>query len=239
MTHPGMIVDRRAFIMMSAAGPVVLSGGASAAPDESAFTALMTSLEQLGDELPLATSAEQNAYIYRLAARAMLVQDFPMPPNMGAMGNTGIQIRPLARTEPPTDRVHGVALVSYRMAPGALLQAHNHPNYSVATIGIEGAARVTHYEPPADAPPFASRDSFLVQKTAERLLRAREASTLSPARDNIHTFEAGPSGARFVDLFSIHGEDVGFSYLDVEPAPASPAGDRFQARWAGDRPTGA
>jgi len=225
-------ITRRDLLLVGASGAFMLTSFASAEPpDPGSFAELMTALELFGDQLPLSSKAEQDAYIYEVAARAMLVDSFPMP-KMGEMGRTGVEIRPLARTQPPTDVVHGIALVSYRMAPNALLRAHNHPNYSVATIGIEGEALVTHYEPDGSAPPFSSTSAFTVRRTAERLLRAREASTLSPSRDNIHTFRAGPSGARFVDLFSNHGGDVGFSYLDIDSKPTQVGGDLFSARWA-------
>ena len=95
-----VIVDRRAFIFVSAAGATLLAAPSIATPPEPGdFRALMAALEQLGDELPAATGpAEQNAYIYRVAARAMLARDYPFP-DMGPMGPTGIQIRPVARTD--------------------------------------------------------------------------------------------------------------------------------------------
>lgn len=238
MTQHGLI-DRRGLILFGTGGTIALAtpAGAEPLPDDD-FKALMAALEQLGDQLPLTARGDQEAYTLRLAALGVRVREFPVP-KMGPVGRSGVQIGPLARTEPPTDRVHGVALVSYRLAPNALLQPHNHPNYSVATIGVEGEARVTHYEPGPDAPPFPTAGSFAVRKTAERVLRPGEATTLSPARDNIHTFRAGPNGARFVDLFSVHGTDVGFSYLDIGPAPTAPGGDSFRARWVGERPTNA
>lgn len=238
MAHEGLVVDRRDLLLIGASGLTLLSSGAQAQPTQDDFQALMSALEELGDQLPATTPAAQNAHIYRLAARAMLVGDFPIP-RMGAMGRTGVEIGPLGRTQPPSDAVHGVALVSYRMAAGAVLQAHNHPNYSVATVGVDGEARVVHYEPDVSAPPLESREPFVIRKTAERILRRGEATTLAPSRDNIHTFRAGPHGARFVDLFSLHGRDVGFSYLDIDPRPASSMSDTFNARWIGDRPSNA
>jgi PCO_ADO len=233
----GISIDRRDFLFIGASGALMMGSamGQAAPANQEDFTALMAALEELGDQLPLTTRPEQDAYIYRLAARALRVNDFPIP-KMGQMGRTGVEIGPLARTTPPSDIVHGIALVSYRLAPNAVLQAHNHPNYSVATVGVEGEARVTHYEPDASAPAFTSREPFAVRRTAERLLRAHEVTTLSPARDNIHTFRAGPAGARFVDLFSNHGGDVGFSYLDIDRQPIAPGGDAFRARWTGTRP---
>ena len=239
MADGGARVERRGLLLIAAGGWMALAGAARGQPTpEGDFKALMAALEELGDLLPLAEPAEQDAYVHRLAARAMQTAGFPVPP-MGPMGRSGVQIRPLGRTEPPTDAVHGVALVGYRLAPGALLEPHNHPNYSVATVVLDGEAHVTHYEPDAAAPPLASTEPFLVRKTAQRLLRPRQATTLTPSRDNIHTFRAGPGGARFVDLFSLHGRDVGFSYLAIEPAPAAPGGDTFRAQWTGQKPSNA
>ena len=228
-------VSRRDLLVVGGSGALLLVSTANAAPlGQEDFTALMAALEEIGDRLPLTTRAEQDAYIYSLAARALRVTQFPVP-KMGTMGKTGIEIGPLARTQPPTDMVHGIALVSYRMSPNAHFQAHNHPNYSVATIGLEGEARVVHYEHDVAAPPFASQEPFIVRRSAERLLRRGDATTLSPSRDNIHTFRAGPAGARFVDLFSNHGGDVGFSFLDIDSQPITVGGDAFRATWAGPR----
>jgi len=239
MTHGDVEIDRRDFILIGASGALMLASFADAAPpSDEDFAVFMAALEEMGDQLPVTTRADQDAYIYGLASRALRVNNFPTP-KMGRMGRTGVEIGPLGRTEPPTDIVHGIALVSYRMAPDAVFQPHNHPNYSVATIGLEGEARVTHYESEVSAPAFTSRDPFTVRRTAERLLRPRDVTTLSPSRDNIHTFRAGTAGARFVDLFSNHGGDVGFSFLDIDPQPAAVGSDAFRARWAGSRPTSA
>lgn len=239
MTKCDVAIDRRDFILIGASGALMFASFANAAlPSDEDFTVFMAALEKIGDRLPVTSRADQDAYVYGLASRALCVNDFPVP-KMGRMGRTGVEIGSLGRTEPPTDIVHGTALVSYRMAPNAVLQPHNHPNYSVATVGLEGEARVTHYESESSAPAFTSRDPFTVRRTAERLLRPRDVTTLSPSRDNIHTFRAGPAGARFVDLFSNHGGDVGFSFLDIDAQPAAAGSDAFRARWVGSMPTNA
>ncbi len=238
MSRSSVDISRRGFILTGAGSTLLLASTGPAQSLEPDLDALMVTLEKLADELPFTTRDQQDAYILKVAAQAILVQQWPIP-KMGTMGRTGVEIGPLRRTEPPTDMVHGIALVHYRLAPNAVMQAHNHPNYSVATVGIEGEALVTHYESDPSAPPFASTDPFTIRRTAERLLRPQEATTLSPSRDNIHTFRAGPKGARFVDLFSIHGNDVGFSYLDVEQQPTAAGGDSFRARWIGKRPSNA
>lgn len=229
-------IDRRDFFLIAASGALLIADPARASPLRSDdFSSFMAALELIGDQLPVVRRAEQDAYIYSLASQALRFRDYPIP-RMGKFGSTGVEIGPLARTDPPTDIVHGIALISYRMAPNAVLPPHNHPNYSVATVGLEGEAYVTHYEADASAPAFSSREPFTVRSTAQRLLRAGDVTTLSPARDNIHTFRAGPAGARFLDLFSNHGGDVGFSFLNIGERPITSSGGTFRARWSGAHP---
>jgi hypothetical protein len=37
----------------------------------------------------------------------------------------------------------------------------------------------------------------------------------------------------------VHGRDVGFSYLGIEPRPLAAGGDAFHARWIGQSPSNA
>jgi hypothetical protein len=92
------------------------------------------------------------------------------------------------------------AVIAYRAAPEAVLPAHNHPNYSVATVGIAGEALVSQFEVEGQAPPFEAATTFQVRKTTERVLRMGDAVTLSPAYDNIYTFRVGPQGAVWIDV---------------------------------------
>ena len=54
--------------------------------------------------------------------------------------------------------------------------------------------------------------------------------------DNIHRFEAGRSGARGVDITTLHGADVGFSFIEMGDKPAD-AGQRiYEAAWKNPGP---
>src|SRR5262245_37922912 len=111
MGTSGISIDRRDFLLLSASGVVTLAASAGGAPlPEEEWAAFMTALEQIGDQLPATSRAEQDAYIYGLASRALRVDHFPTPKVMGAFGKTGIEIGQLARTEPSTDIVHGIML---------------------------------------------------------------------------------------------------------------------------------
>jgi hypothetical protein len=102
----------------------------------------------------------------------------------------------------------------------------------VCTLGLEGEARLRHYQPPPDAPPFASRATFRVRLTHELLLLPRTVSTLAPGRDNVHTFTAGKRGARGIDISTLHADaDRGFSFLAIDER--SGRDGSFVARWDG------
>jgi len=175
-----------------------------------------------------ATEAEQNAFVYTEAARALAVEGFPEVGMSPLFAFEGVRVGQLALSR-------RAVVVAYEMAPGAVLPPHNHPNYSVATIGLGGEAIVTQYEPEGALPVFESRAPFQVRRTIDRVLRRGEAVTLVPDRDNIHTFRAGSAGARFLDVATPHGADVGFSYMRIAAQARAGSSDRFEAHWTSRR----
>jgi hypothetical protein len=131
----------------------------------------------------------------------------------------------------PSHRGQPFFIIEWRMEPGAILPPHCHPNASVCTLGIEGEARVRNFEVVGRAPEFSSRQSFRVRETHNEIITPGRINTLSAARDNIHTFQAGKTGARGMDITSYHGPDVGFSFLEVESKPADVEQRMFEAAW--------
>lgn len=124
-------------------------------------------------------------------------------------------------------------IVEWKLEPGALLPPHCHPNASVCTVGFEGEARIRNFEISGQAPEFSSRQSFLVRETHNEIIAQGRINTLSSRRGNIHTFQAGPLGARGIDISTYHGPDVGFSFLDVAAKPKDAEGRIFEAAWKG------
>lgn len=121
--------------------------------------------------------------------------------------------------------------VEWRMSPGAFLPPHNHPNVSVCTVGIEGEARIRNFEIVDKAPEFSSTQSFRVRETHNEIIAPGRINTLSPSRDNIHTFQAGKSGARGIDITTYHGPDIGFSFLDLQDKSKETEAKIFEAVW--------
>jgi hypothetical protein len=165
----------------------------------------------------------QDRYVLAAASDGLGLRPVPdakMFP-MGAFA-PGVDIGPVGRIGP-------CVLIRYRLAPDARLPPHDHPNYSVATIGLRGEARVEQFEIEGEAPPYANPGGFRVRRILQRCLGRGDVVTLSPRRDNIHTFRAGPSGAEFFDLTTPHGPDEGFSYLRL--AERGAIGDVVAASW--------
>lgn len=124
-------------------------------------------------------------------------------------------------------------IVEWKLDPGAFLPPHCHPNASVCTVGLEGEARIRNFEINGQAPEFSSRQTFLVRETHNEVIAHGRINTLSAKRDNIHTFQAGPLGARGIDISTYHGPDVGFSFLDIEAKPKDAEARIFEAVWKG------
>lgn len=123
--------------------------------------------------------------------------------------------------------------VEWQLEPGAFLPPHCHPNASVCTLGLEGEARIRNFEVVGEAPEFSSRQTFLVRETHNEIIAPGRINTLSSKRDNIHTFQAGKTGARGIDISTYHGPNVGFSFLDVSSTAKEPERLIFEAVWKG------
>jgi len=175
------------------------------------------------------SSRGQDAYLHWLASMIARVQPDQIP--RAKVGRFG-------KIEPPvyfgrSYRGKPFYVVEWQLAPNALLPPHCHPNASVCTIGIEGEARIRNFEIVGQAPEFASRQSFLVRETHNEVIARGRVNTLSATRDNIHTFQAGKSGASGFDITSLHGPEVGFSFLDIAAKPKDMEGRIFEATWIG------
>jgi hypothetical protein len=220
-------IERRALLVLGGAGTAaVLSAPRARAAEKGAlehkeFVAQATdSLSQL---LPAVTPAEQDAYVYAAAAQ---LRRMVGGPQVVFDDKYRIDIKPT-----DTTRIFSITLL--RAKPGAVQPPHNHPFYSVATMGLQGEVLVRNFEPAGDLPPYASRETFRLRQTRAQQLRRGDIGTLAPSRDNFHTFEAGPYGAVWIDVSTAHAKEGAgdFSYLRLTPNDAAGVGDVFEGRW--------
>jgi hypothetical protein len=148
---------------------------------------------------------------------------------------------PYGRLDPkvefaPSYRGAPFVIIQWRMHPRAILPAHCHPRASVCTLGLEGEARLRNFEVEGSAPAFdsGSSETFLIRETHSQIIAPGRVSTISTVRDNIHYFEAGPDGARGIDITIPYGGDGSFSFVGFAPDRPKDAGRRvFEATWTG------
>lgn len=176
-----------------------------------------------------ASASGQEAYLHWLASTIMRARANEIP--RAKMGRFGT-LEPAIRFG-VFYRGHPFFIVEWQLEPGAFLPPHCHPNASVCTLGLEGEARIRNFEVVGEAPEFSSRQTFLVRETHNEIIAPGRINTLSSKRDNIHTFQAGKSGARGIDISTYHGPEVGFSFLDIAATPREPERRTFDAVWRG------
>jgi hypothetical protein len=240
---PGVIVERRTVLRMSAvAFAGLLSANLRAAGTEpgqaptdgridwSAFLkqAIPAAKEAVGDHSP----AGQDAYLHSMAALVVRLRGAPKT-KLFAFGG----LRPQVEFG-PSFRGKPFVIIQWRMEPHAILPAHCHPGISVCTLGMEGEARVRHFEVEGQAPAFDSGSSrtFQIRETRSQLISPHRVSTLSSTRDNIHYFEAGALGARGLDITTMHEGTGHFSFVGFEPErPKDRERRAYEALWTGEK----
>jgi hypothetical protein len=131
-------------------------------------------------------------------------------------------------------------VLQFDLAPGAVITPHNHVGWSFLSLGVKGDALVRHFEPHGEAPePGKDLETrFKVREVSSRLLTKGTTSPLTRTRGNIHGFQAGEEGARFID-FGIHFPDPGqgyrsFSKMEYDPKPLDRDRRIYEARWIGN-----
>jgi hypothetical protein len=165
-------------------------------------------------------------YLYRIGSLAIRLKEIPDT----ALGS-------YKTVEPrvwfgPSFKGSPFVIIQWRMEPGALLPAHNHPNASVCTLGFAGEVRLRNFEIIGEAPDYASKKAFRVRETRNEMMCHGKISTLSPLRDNIHCFQVGSEGARGIDINTLHGTTNNFSFLNISKTPADSERRIFEATWS-------
>lgn len=202
--EPGLIVTRRStFGLLSAVaacGASIVSGALAAR----AFSPRhMLTLEDFlaranpqAAELVADTSRQgQDAYLFELAALASRLIDAPEPAKWNESGQSdrpGTWIGFIPGGDP-------FAILQWRMEPGTRLRFHAHTYGNVVTVGLEGAARIRNFEVMGDGR-YDFGQTVRLRMTNDQLLRPHNINIVSLEHNYIHGFEAGPDGARGLDI---------------------------------------
>ena len=158
------------------------------------------------------SAIDDDLFVHQLAGFASTLDDVPKADVFVNAGlGPGIRVGAI-----DTGRRRGFFLLRWELDPGAVLPAHNHPNYSFCTICRQGDVNVQNFEIVGAAPAYDSATPFVVRKTQDQEVFGGRINTLTRNRDYIHELRAGPDGAVGMDIGILHTTDVGFSYLELE-----------------------
>lgn len=239
---PGYVIERRFFIRAASIATAALAftspaRGFARDPEMLSATSSMDALldfEGFVQECAeLAKTALQDpglneeAHIFRLSAAASRLRRASVP--NGKLGpfaglNPPVEFGPLEIAAP-------LAIIQWRLAPGATLPPHNHNPADVISLCLEGACTVRHFDIIDRAPDYSSKETFLIRESRNDLLTPGRMSSLSTVRDNIHTFHAGKAGAMGIDINSILPGDKPFSFLDIAEKPRDAQNRIYDAVW--------
>lgn len=232
---PGYVIERRFFIRSASVATAAL---AFASPDRIFardsradasvdFESFVRECAELAKSAQQETSLNEEAHIFRLSAAASRLRLTSVPKGkLGAFAGLSppVEFGPLKIAVP-------LAIIQWRLAPGATLPAHNHNPADVISLCLEGECTVRHFDIVGSAPDYSSKQSFLVRESRNDLLTPGRMSSLSTVRDNIHTFHAGKDGAMGIDINSILPGDKPFSFLDIAEKPRDPQNRVYDAVW--------
>jgi hypothetical protein len=243
---PGYVVERRFFIRVTSMATVALafaSPGHGFARDSDPtgvipsvtpymdapldFEAFVKECAELAKIAHQEAGLNEEAHIFRLSAAASRLRVASVPKGkLGAFAglNPPVEFGPLRIAAP-------LAIIQWRLAPGATLPAHNHNPADVISLCIEGACTVRHFEIVGSAPDYSAKDTFQIRESRNDLLTPGRMSSLSTVRDNIHTFHAGKDGAMGIDINSVLPGDKPFSFLDIADKPRDSQSRIYDAAW--------
>jgi hypothetical protein len=192
------------------------------------FPAFTRACEELAAEYVTEDRRRPESLLLALAEAASRLDADSVPrPTLGAFG--GYQPK---GGFGPVHRAQGLMVIEWSLDPNARLPAHNHTPVNVLSICLEGECWVEHFEIEGDAPAAGQEGEFLLHRTRAQLLRAGHGTSLTPQRDNIHTFRAGPRGALGIDInVSLPGE--GDWSMIAHEARSEALDALHKARWIG------
>lgn len=235
---PGFVVERRFFVRAAPIAIAALALGlterVSAASRERLMESASLDFEEfikecatLAKQAIADSSLNEEAHIFRLslAASRLALKAVPKAKLGQFAGLTPpVEFGPLHIAAP-------LAIIQWRLAPGATLPAHNHTPADIISLCTEGECAIRHFDIVGDAPEYSSRETFLIRETRNDLLTPGRVSSLSTNRDNIHTFQAGKEGAWGIDINSILPGNKKFSFLEFADKPRDPQKRIYEAVW--------
>jgi hypothetical protein len=188
--------------------------------------------EFLAEAVPLAhdlvgdtSRIGQDRYLHALASLAACLTAVPIPEMRETTGDS------------PTRTFIGAnecdapfTVLHWRMEPGARLGAHPHIYGNVVTLLLEGEVRIENHEM-VGTRDFDTKEPFPVRRVNDALLLPGAVNLVSLEHGYTHGFEAGPEGARGLDITTRIRERRETPKLLLAPEPLDAARRIYEGRW--------
>jgi quercetin dioxygenase-like cupin family protein len=234
---PGFFIERRS--VLSGLGGVLLglmSGAESFAAlsegtdEDLSFDQFLAQANPLAQSLVGDVSASgQDRYLRSIAALASKLHNIPIP---GKWNDTDQGETPESYRIGFNPGGDPFKVLHWRLEPGAICRPHAHTYGNVVSIGIEGLIRVRNYEV-VGGPDYEFGGTFLIRRTVDQLLGPGSVNLVSLARNYIHGFDAGPDGARGLDITTPLKPRPAHStpYLSIGKTPVDEFHKTYEASW--------
>jgi len=231
---PGVYISRRSLVKSLSTLLVAGSFGSEAHAQAVKLAEASLSLEEFIKEGSLVANRlasdtsrmGQGRYLLAIAALATRTAAIPVPvmrdSGQGETGGTHIGVNPGAEA---------FTILHWRLDPGARIRPHAHTYGNVVTLGLEGEALVSNYETIAD-PDYRSKRPFKIRRTRRQRLRPGSVNLVNLEEDFIHGFEAGPDGARGLDITTRLAPRGPTPYLILR----NESGEPLMGEWSLDNP---
>ncbi len=121
-------------------------------------------------------------------------------------------------------------ILHWKMNPGSQIGRHAHSYGNVVTLGLHGAARVEDFEVIGKRD-YDDSETFQVRRTLSQWLTPGGINLVNLERNYIHGFQAGPNGARGLDITTRILPRRATPNLELG-APSKDHPEVFSARWA-------
>jgi len=173
-----------------------LRRGPRANPDEAVldFEGFLREAVPVANDLIGDTSRiGQDRYLFALASLAACLRDVPVPEMRASQDSPPRTFLGANDCDAPFTVLH------WRMEPGSRIGAHPHIYGNVVTLCLEGEVRIENHEMVGE-PDFDTREAFTVRRVNDQVLLPGGLNLVSLEHGYVHGFEAGPAGARGLDI---------------------------------------
>ncbi len=223
----GLRISRRSLLGFAGVLGLAPIARGAAQSGELDFEGFLREAVPLANDLVGDTSrVGQDRYLHAIASFAACLSGVPVP----EMRDNTSPTSP-ARTfigDNPCDAPFTV--LHWRMEPGARIGLHPHIYGNVVTLCLEGEVRIENYEMVGERD-FETREPFEVRRNNDQVLLPGGINLVSLEHGYVHGFEAGPAGARGLDITTRIRERKPTPTLVLGTEPVDAGRRIFEGTW--------